>query len=635
VIDGQYHVKLNGVLYRLAEGAEGQHYTRIAEPLRPPNSVVVQGEGRQDLFQVRPDVLLWSITDWSGGEGQIKFNPQSPSRHSLLHNVDPFSRPGQLLPGPHFEETLDNAGATWDDAKTRLLPVGRTGKLTAVVVDDTSEQQYEWNDATDRWSAAVTIPTVTDTPDWDGVDADDQNLYYFDSATGHTYRYNGSTSTRMNSSGSALNPRDYITIRELGNYVFLIRPYSYKVWELVKTASGSTAYSELEVGPEAHGNTDVLQAWQVAKGDNRLYVMLTGLDGFTRVHEIVPPTAGGSGYGREIARFAGFHGTSIWVHNGTIFVGGWVVGEQKNQRTILYYIPGGDYGTLGYVRDPLDEDIDGRIAGTDDGANLLTNSFVITDSTINPRVFHVDIKSGGFAQIGEIDSSGVAVQPPVTWKGEIFVSSIDGTTKRIWRGRRDRFTTLDSYTVSPWHDFGLVDEKILSSIRIALETLPADWSVRVSYALDGASAFTVAGTYSTSGGTGTRISVSNQSSTANFRSCRIKTEFIWTGAGVPTAAPILNSVEVRAQVSQPQPGWRLLLDLADDLAGAVGQEAGSKKIDNLVALGGSRSAFEFQDGYTHRDPDQYDEFDVVMDSYALVLGRPGEGFAEVVLREVS
>ncbi len=112
MIDSQHHVEINGVKYRLFESGEGSNYVRSVEPLRPPNAVVVQGAARQDLFQMRQDVLLWSLTDWSGGEGQYKYDPSAPNRHALLRNVQAFKRPGTLRPGPMMVPTQDSTGAS-------------------------------------------------------------------------------------------------------------------------------------------------------------------------------------------------------------------------------------------------------------------------------------------------------------------------------------------------------------------------------------------------------------------------------------------------------------------------------------------------------------------------------------------
>ena len=85
------HVKINGLWYRLAEDAEGQHYNFSLQPLRPPNAQLIQGESGK--FQIRPDLLLWSWTDWSGGEGQIKYDPQDVGRAYLLQHVGPVLSP--------------------------------------------------------------------------------------------------------------------------------------------------------------------------------------------------------------------------------------------------------------------------------------------------------------------------------------------------------------------------------------------------------------------------------------------------------------------------------------------------------------------------------------------------------------
>ena len=39
-----FDFEINGVKYNAAEDAEGDHYTLVGEPLRPPNAVTVQGE---------------------------------------------------------------------------------------------------------------------------------------------------------------------------------------------------------------------------------------------------------------------------------------------------------------------------------------------------------------------------------------------------------------------------------------------------------------------------------------------------------------------------------------------------------------------------------------------------------------
>ena len=65
VIDSKFPIELDGVKY-LLDTVRDNHHSVSGEPLRPPNAVTVQGENSQK-FQPRPEVMLWTWTDWSEG----------------------------------------------------------------------------------------------------------------------------------------------------------------------------------------------------------------------------------------------------------------------------------------------------------------------------------------------------------------------------------------------------------------------------------------------------------------------------------------------------------------------------------------------------------------------------------------
>ncbi|NIV39454.1 MAG: hypothetical protein GWN58_61610, partial [Anaerolineae bacterium] len=79
--------------------------------------------------------LLWSITDWSGGEGQHKFDPQAPNRSRYTKAADVFSEPGKLKSGPYAETT----GVT-----VCGLLVSALGTL--YLYDHNDNDVYTWND---------------------------------------------------------------------------------------------------------------------------------------------------------------------------------------------------------------------------------------------------------------------------------------------------------------------------------------------------------------------------------------------------------------------------------------------------------------------------------------------------------
>ena len=122
MIDSKFHVEIDGEPYRLAESAEGQHHNVRGEPLRPPNAVTVQGESSQK-FQPRPEVMLWTWTDWSAGEGRRTLKFGEGDRAWQLNGVRAFEEPGHLIPG-YYAETTKNSGGVVDFTLSVRLVVG-------------------------------------------------------------------------------------------------------------------------------------------------------------------------------------------------------------------------------------------------------------------------------------------------------------------------------------------------------------------------------------------------------------------------------------------------------------------------------------------------------------------------------
>ncbi len=115
---------------------------------------------------------------------------------------------------------------------------------------------------------------------------------------------------------------------------------------------------------------------------------------------------------------------------------------------------------------------------------------------------------------------------------------------------------------------------------------------------------------------------------------RVRIILNYTGGGTPTTTPVINSVEVRAQLAKKTKRWNLLLDLQDDLSATQQAQPGNIKIDNIQTLD-AQTVVEFQDGYVNRKAGVFDTYDVVVDQATVILDRAGEGFAQVILREVA
>lgn len=598
MIDRQYHIELNGVGYRLAEDAEGQHYIRTYEPLRPPNAGVVQGE-QSAKFQVRPDTLLWSLTDWSGGAGQVLFDLENPNRHRELRAVRAFERPGVLQPGFYVEEFEVN-GSAYD--KGGLLAVV-DGKLALKLLASPDVLLVE--------SGTETTLNTAGLGGASSVWGDTDNLYFVDAGTNSIYKWSGSGTsvTALDTTGVPTDP----IIAALGPVVYAAG--GGEVWE-VSISGGSPV--------EVYNYTGTAVGLYPLNG--RMYLLVQD-NQTTHIHELTPTTAAGPGFGVELTALPGLTSQALWAHSGLLFIGG--VLEESEEQAIFYVAPDGALGTLGPVE--LDDAIEFLIAGPNNSA-MLSHFFATYNSAASGdlTLYQVDSISGGMAAIASIDLSVPVIYSLAYFKGDLYASALhSGPAERLYRARRDRYA-VDSYAISSWHDFTLADEKLLGSIVLACEPLPADWTVYVDYARDGVDSWTNAITYTTDNGTGTKVAVSTDSSTITFRTLSIRIRMEYTGSGAPTTAPAVLGVDVMATVVQPQKVWRLLLDLADD----SGEGLGERRIANLVTAATSKVAVQLNDGYRSRKPGQFDAHDVIVDQCDMVLHRPGEGVAHVLLREV-
>jgi hypothetical protein len=625
-----YDFELNGVGYNAAEDAEGDHYSVSGEPLRPPNAVSVQGE-RSQKFQMRPDTLLWTLTDWSAGEGQQKYSAQTPNRHRELTGVRVFEKPGTLRPGYATEDTVDNGGSSV--LVKSLTLVKAKGNLYGF--DMNLNEVYLWNGSLDKWGAAATLtgPTLGANPYASG---DSDFVYWIEFGTNNVWKWDGTTATKI--SDALIDATETSQVVQSGAYVYVYDPTSPTVWEILKSGSGEAAIDEwVEEGLAIRSNS----AMTVHNG--RIYVMI-GHSGMTIIREITPSSAAGTGFGAEIARLPGFRGEGLWSHSGLLYMTGDF--GSGSEPTVMYLDPNArTYGTLGRMR----EEDQSLKAVHDQAATALEHHFafqIYQPGVLNlPGIWQFDAVSGGAAIVMLETQSGLAGQTIgsiAQQAGDFFLSTgKTASQKVVIRAIRSSFTTGtagsagdSSQAVSAWHDFDLADEKILASLVLSTESLPADWTVYVDYAIDGATSWTTGITYTTTAGKGTKVAISTDSSTKKFRTLSIRIRFAYGGGGVPSTAPVVRGVDVLAMVAKPTKVWRILLDLSDDRSGRQGW-SGAKKLANIKTATELQSVVRFKDGYGDRAPGIFTDEDVIIDSYAIMLSTPGEGVAAVVLKELA
>lgn len=619
---GNHHIELDGIRYRLAEDAEGQHHNIRGEPLRPPNAVTVQGESTQK-FQPRPEVLLWNWTDWSGGEGlrTLKFGAEFASRSWVLDRVRVFEEPGHLIPGYHVGTTVDSGGSVdftqnvcLGSARENLYAVSRTGGAI-----------YQWDESLNKWGSDLGVSGVAG--GMDAVVGDIDNLYAIENGAANTWYWDGGASWTALSTGTI--PTGQRHLAQLGPYIYVYRPRSSTIWEISKATGAITV---LDTWTESGASrTDGQQALVVL--DGRLYGLVSNASE-TAIREFTPTTAAGEGFGAEIARFDGFKGETMWAHSGSLFILGRYQ-DDGSERTILYLPPGENYGTLGKLRT-------GNALGVVTGGSgrMLDHFFVtrqLRGADNEHALFQIDSVSGGIACLGYDEVGDVTGEDPafvIAFKGEIFWTTKEtASVHRVLRASEGRYQK-DSSAISPEHDFDLVSEKFLSSLVLSCQPLPADWTVYVDYQINGSGTWVTGITYTTDNGTGTTTAITDSNSTVEFKTLQLRVRFEYTGAGNPTSAPVVLGVEARAIVATKVKVFQYLLDLSDDHSGKSQSRAGHSKVDEFQVTAAKSTSVDLKDGYTQRGAGNYDQYDVFVDDYNIVLTRPGEGIAAVTLREV-
>ena len=613
-------IQLNSRFYHIAEDAEGQGYIRRREPLRVPNSNVVKGA---EQFQLRPDIMQWTQTSWVGGEGQIKWDKDDPSRSYLIVNTDPFSSPGNLILGPLMERGEYSAA----DLIEQLTLVRAKGYVYGVRIAGVGNTEvYRWNPSTETFDAKYTDAGSSGTTAA-GVAGDGGFIYFINLTAGldEVWKFDGTTWTLLNNQASG--PGDNTNLIAMGNYLYVFEPGQGKVYEIskttVNTATAETAIYEFDsVGDDDIENSGL---GHMIAADNRLYVMQQD-QGACVIHEIVPTTAAAEGYGYELSRLSGVTGRGLQWMAGFVVLQAKSEGRFGKRYELFYLQPDAALGTFGEIRSHLDDAIL-KYMFSPGTADLRYLSFLgpsVEHASNGPVLFLLDTVTGGFAQIAD---GGQACTP------QGMVVGIDGSwliptvsSDYTFYTQPDKYGA-SGYAISPYYDFDLADEKVLREISITCEPLPANTTVVVSYDL-GDGTFTTAGTYTTDDGEGTTYTVSTDSATKTFRHMRVKLTLTTT---TNTVTPTVRSVEVRASVVKYINTWEMLFDLSDDdpNTGAGGRDS----IDALLALA-ENTVYPLKDFYNSHHSGDFTEYDVEIDSIAISLSQPGEGMAQVVLREV-
>lgn len=646
MIEGKWHYELNGVKYRAAP--RDNMYVKAGEPLRPPNAQTIQG--KSNLFNLRPDLLRWRIDDWSGGQGQYAFDGmlEKASRYWKGFYVDGFTRYGTISPG---------WGGVYDSTPDQHGIVEAVGSLWAVNTQ-AAGTNYKWDGS--AWS--TTGATLVDTTyNHDSVAGDDDYLYFYDGATGKIYKDDTAGNiTEIGNSGPSVSNSVRSKLVVMRDFIFLVTIGASNaergVWQLSKSVASTTAliqiYDMTGVAYESRAR------WATAVGPNRIFVGTPGDDNrSTYIHEIIPDDASATGYGFIRATIPGVIVSTMWYSNGFIWVAGRVnqnaeeTNDIRGVQLVYLDLAQSTYGTVSSVfRDADDEvlAVMSQHGGAVTGSIGHVASYAQTSANVElGYLFQIDQSTGGVQQVGEANGNdlGVGLNIDGNRMGDIlaFGDSVflsEGQFASNWGGILRWGPDLipdGAYFITPWYEYGVAEEKSLSSVELTLRKgLPSGWDIKVYYQADDDTGEDITGwtqigaSWSTDGETNTKLAVSTSSSQVTFNRIRFAVLFDET-SGSPTTKPELTTFEATAQVAQKfrvRDIWVLLQD-EQGLAGRKGHD----QITNIEAVGDLGTVVEFKDGFKNRDPSTFETTDVLIDSYQIILDKPGEGVAFVRLLE--
>lgn len=653
MIETKFHVELAGKKYTLAEDSEGTHYQRIREPLRAPSTGFILGDANK--FNLRPDLIEWAMTDWSGGEGSHVYSDEEANGYSVGYNIDPLTEYGTLRLS-YLAEQMSVIGG----------PLGQSSLVTArdklylidwlatgVTTGSLRVWEYDYADSLWRLADSDAVGSVI-SAGFRGAWGDSTHMFV---ATGASdlKRWDGTNFVLYTATGV------HYVLGAVGGYVYTLTLATgganiHEVLMAGTTPVAATLIHSLSELKDPLGISNP-KRFMAVTGGNCLYLSVNVNLEETVLWKFVPTTAADPGFGTELIRIPGFRALAIMYNFGILYLAG-LEGEVP---VVFYYDEvNGTYGatyrnTKRPTNHPLTPSVLVHEMGGGNSAQFSKSHFVMIGSA------DVGVNDGNHWQMMTVDAlTGAVVGGTViragtpfgsltakvghhdmaVWRDRFFIDLVSpvagqGGVSQVWQLRKDFYTTEVGIMDSSVNDFGLIDEKILASIALTTDPLPPGCSVTVKFQINQDGVWHTAGVHDVDGATQVTLDHDIVSGHQSFRNIQIRLE-LRNGAGQNIYSPVVRNLRIRSTVVKGVLSWKLILNATDEL-GAMQNRAwnGETLINNIVAAADSEGVVSFKDGYSKRGAGDFTEYDVVVDDYSVINDRPGEGVVHVSLREVD
>src|SRR3990170_1117448 len=654
------HVSIGGVEYLLAVD-EDPHYHHRFESLFAPTSAIA-GEIAKE--QIRPEKLLWAITDWSGGEGALIFYPQDPTSYDIGSLINATTR-GKLTTRPARDRDL--VARTGANATTEKRPAGTSAYANAFIA---WEDNIITSTDTLAWTSAQDVSPAGSGHSWGDAISDGTNAAFLPadsfSATIPVVSADISTTTWLDANsgagpdgvvvGAVLDGVPYTWALDASGILKLYKKAA--VMDSVAAWDATTVYT---TGFEPAGTWGTNYWTSATAAETSLFVSYA-----SRTHTFVFESR------NDVVRPfwvspPGFSGKKLVYSSGMLFILGNNASASGKKHAGIWAIPLVTRSPL-FIAAPRQHK-NTEITDLSVGCPAWGSTIVAGDA-VSGKIFLYDIEKDALHLFDDLVNGGVG-------GGVDFVSGTDriaflamhgtrlfgatwepstgaGTSLQVFSyadlipANRDAAQAISSTLETAEWDFGLPMElKALIGFYTTFEItdatttsgLIANSRIKVSYSIDGGAYTDLTAITSATTPTGAKGRVFQQvsSGSATKKFTRLKVKVTLDNNSQAVAPPILLGVTAEAQPLAYAETWELVVRTEDEDSNerpGSRQNVGSFLRDNLEDLATNKNIVTFLDGYRYKQNNTYTTHTVTVEDPIDIIDRPGEGKTRLRLRAI-
>ena len=614
------HVKIGAYEYVLDLEA-GDPYLHEYTPLFPSSGGEIIGTDGKRV--TRPDLIYWTMDDWSGGAGYKYYDPRDPTTYH--YGTCNTRIPGEVTNTPITAST-ETGLSTASEADKPVFFAQSDNKLWIAY-----SRQIAYSTDGVTWTAHASEPLGAAGYEVTAMCTDGRYVYvamHDDPTTTGTRKVLQITSSAVTTMVSDKTT----TAAFYGMAVMDGKLYGWTGRKLIAYSTTATFPITHDTSHEKYNvGDDVVPSGIIAKmtrGGKSLF-FLSSTPGGSQIWEWRKDTP------TPIWEMPiGFTARDLCVSNDTLYV----VGDNGVGKGVLY-------GMSLASRVPLylaDLDFDNTtaspvaVAGSY-GHQILIGMGGAVDSMATVYMYVYDSEYDAVSYLASHTTLGQTYPAVVTFRGKRIAGATSSTSINLRQVNHDD----DPLTSGTWElfssewDMGFpFSDKILHGIHVTMDSLGASDQAIFYFGKDGAAAGTTTiGTIDVDGTTHQYLPVTTTSSTVTFK--RIHFKVLGTGDMK------IKSITVKAQLAEYTESWKLKLRLKDEASPLTGRKrttkaAASALRDNLRTLVTNKAVVTFLDGYRYDQPGRYSTHDVTIEFPSDRIGvNSTEGTAEVILRAVT